>query len=299
LKKIDLHIHSTASDGTLSPTEIIAAAASAELAAVALTDHDTTDGIDEFMAAGKAHPEMLTIPGIEISTLFDGREVHIVGLFIDHHNPKLLEFMKRIQGERHDRNLKLVEKLEQAGYPVSLKEVEAVSGGKIIGRPHFAQVIKEKYAFNTLQDVFENCLKRGTPGYHPRVLPWPAEAIAAIHAAGGVAVWAHPVYRNQNERSWVRRVLRKIAPEGLDAVEAYYSKFDASQTKIVIDLAKEFNLALSGGSDFHGENSPGVMPGTGFGGLEVPENLLPPLLEIAKKYILKESNPSNNDLKEE
>ena len=192
-----------------------------------------------------------------------------------------------------------MEKLEQAGYPVSLEEVEAVSGGKIIGRPHFAQVIKEKYAFNTLQDVFENCLKRGTPGYHPRVLPWPAEAIAAIHAAGGVAVWAHPVYRNQNERSWVRRVLRKIAPEGLDAVEAYYSKFDATQTRIVIELAKEFNLALSGGSDFHGENSPGVMPGTGFGGLEVPENLLPPLLEIAKKYILKQSDPSNKDLKEE
>ncbi|MFA6102292.1 MAG: PHP domain-containing protein [Victivallaceae bacterium] len=299
MKKIDLHMHSTASDGTFPPAEIVAAAAAAELAAVALTDHDTTDGIDEFMAAGRAHPEMLTIPGIEISTLFDGREVHIVGLFIDHHNPGLIGFIKRIQGERHDRNLKLVEKLEGAGYPVTMDEVTAVSGGKIIGRPHFAQVIREKYAFNTLQDVFENCLKRGTPGYYPRVLPQPAEAIKAIHAAGGIAVWAHPVYRNQNERSWVRRVLRKIAPEGLDAVEAYYSKFDANQTRIMTELAKEFNLALSGGSDFHGENSPGVMPGTGFGGLDVPENLLQPLLEIAKKYILKQSDTSNKDLKEE
>ncbi|MEI8244705.1 MAG: PHP domain-containing protein [Lentisphaerota bacterium] len=299
MKKIDLHMHSTASDGTFSPGEVVGMAAAAGLAAAALTDHDTTDGIDEFMAAGRAYPEMLTIPGIEISTLFDGREVHITGLFIDHHNPGLIEFIKRIQGERHDRNLKLVEKLGLAGYPVSMDEVTAVSGGKIIGRPHFAQVIKDKYAFNTLQDVFENCLKRGTPGFHPRVLPQPAEAISAIHAAGGVASWAHPVYRNQNERSWLRRVLRKLAPEGLDAVEAYYSKFDAGQTKVVTELAKEFNLALTGGSDFHGENSPGVMPGTGFGGLEVPENLLPPLLEIAKKYILKQSDASNQELKEE
>jgi hypothetical protein len=295
LKKIDLHAHSAASDGTFSPSEIVAAAVAAELAAVALTDHDTTDGIDEFMAAGKAHPEMLTIPGIEISTLFEGREVHIVGLFIDYHNPELLTFIRRIQGERHDRNLKLMEKLEQSGYPVSIDDVKAVSGGKIIGRPHFAQVIKEKYAFNTLQDVFENCLKRGAPGYHPRILPQPAEAINAIHAAGGIAVWAHPVYRNRNERSWVRRVLRKIAPEGIDAVEAYYSKFDANQTRIMTELAREFNLALSGGSDFHGENSPGVR----FGDLDVPENLLPPLLEIAKKYILKQSDTSNKNLKEE
>ena len=299
MKKIDLHMHSTASDGTFPPAQVAEMAAAAGLAAAALTDHDTTDGIDEFMAAGRAHPEMLTIPGIEISTLFDGREVHIVGLFIDHHNLGLIKFIQRIQGERHDRNLKLVEKLGLAGYSVSLDEVEAISGGKIIGRPHFAQVIKEKYGFNTLQDVFENCLKRGTPGFHPRVLPQPAEAINAIHAAGGVTIWAHPVYRHQNERSWLRRVLRKLAPEGLDAVEAYYSKFDASQTKVVIELAKEFNLALAGGSDFHGENSPGVTPGDGFGGLEVPENLLPPLLEIAKKYILKPSDTSNQELKEE
>ena len=290
MKKIDLHMHSTASDGTFSPSEIVAAASAANLAAIALTDHDTVDGIDEFIAAGKAHPELMVIPGIEISTYFEGREVHIVGLFIDHHNPQLLEFMKKIQGDRHERNMKLVEKLELAGYPVSIDEVTAVSGGKIIGRPHFAQVIKEKFAFENLQSVFECCLKRGTPGYHPRVLPQPPETIAAIHAAGGIAVWAHPVYRNQGEKAWGRRVLKQIAPAGLDAIEAYYSKFDSNQTRSMLELAQEFNLALSGGSDFHGENSPGVLPGVGFGELDVPENLLAPLLELRNKYILKQSD---------
>ncbi len=295
MKTIDLHMHSKASDGTFSPSELVAAAAAAQLSAAALTDHDTTDGIDEFIAAGKAYPEMLTIPGIEISTLFEGRELHIIGLFIEHHHPELLRFIKKLQSERHDRNLMLVEKLGKAGYPVSIEEVTAVSSGKIIGRPHFAQVIKEKYAFNTLQDVFENCLRRGAPGYHPRVLPQPAEAINAIHTAGGVAVWAHPVYRNQNERYWGRRVLKKLGPAGIDAVEAYYSKFDAKQTRIMTELAMEFNLAISGGSDFHGENSPGIMPGTGFGGLEIPENLLAPLLALARKYILKHSDINNQE----
>ncbi len=296
MKKIDLHMHSTASDGTFSPSAIVAAASEANLAAIALTDHDTVDGIDEFVAAGKAHPELLAIPGIEISTYFEGREVHIVGLFIDHRNPQLLEFMKQIQTDRHDRNMKLIEKLELAGYPVLLSEVEAVSGGKIIGRPHFARVIKEKFAFENLQSVFECCLKRGTPGYHPRVLPRPDVTIAAIHAAGGVAVWAHPVYRNQSEKAWGRRVLKQIAPAGLDAIEAYYSKFDAGQTRMMTELAQEFNLAISGGSDFHGENSPGILPGVGTGDLDVPENLLPPLLELRKKYILNQSDENASSI---
>ncbi len=287
MKKIDLHLHSSVSDGTLPPVELIDLAASAGLAAVALTDHDTTAGIPEFIQAAAKHPEILAIPGVEISCMLEHREIHILGLFIEWENLVLGEFLTKIRADRHERNLAVIERLAATGYKVSLEEIQSVSRGEVIGRPHFAKVIKDKYGFNTLQDVFDCCLKRGRPGYCPRRLPSPAETIAAIHAANGIAVWAHPIYRNHNEKSWGRRGLNALAPLGLDGVEAYYTLFNGEQTKILLHLAAEFNLVVSGGSDFHGDNSPGVLPGVGNGGLDIPFSLLEHMIARKKALIQK------------
>ena len=141
----------------------------------------------------------------------------------------------------------------------------------------------ENYGFPTMQSVFDKLLKRGCPAYVQRTLPDPVRAFEAIHAAGGVAVWAHPVYRERNERAWARRVMKRFAPLGLDAVEGYYSLFGPHETELVTELAAAYRLALSGGSDYHGLNSPNLRIGVGAGGLRVPESLLAPLKECLPK----------------
>ena len=281
---IDLHTHSTASDGSTPPGELPALAAAAGLTAIALTDHDTIGGIAEFLEAGKAFPELETIPGVELSCQYCSREMHIVGLFLDPENEEFLEYLDRQKAERMERAERIRTRLTSLGYPVSWEDLRLAGAGESPGRPHFARVLVEKYGFSDLQAVFQKLLKRGAGAYVPRQLPPPNEAIQAIHAAGGVAVWAHPVYREKNERAWVRRILRKFAPElvGLDGIEAYYSLFGPGETALVTEIAGVYNVALSGGSDFHGENTPNLQIGAGAGKLRVPDELLP-LLKMRKR----------------
>jgi 3',5'-nucleoside bisphosphate phosphatase len=276
---IDLHTHSTASDGTFTPSKLAALAVERGLKAVALTDHDTVDGIAEFMA-GAAENSIRLIPGVEVSSIFNKRELHLVGLFLDIENRQLLDLLAQIRRDREYRNLIIVQRVCDMGYEISYDEVMAEAGGDVVGRPHFAGVLMRKYDFSSRQAVFDACLKRGTRGYVPRKLPQPQQVIEVIHAAGGCVVWGHPIYRDKGERSFMRRVLKTLVPAGLDAVEAYYSNFSPAQECIVKDLADEFNLALSGGSDFHGANIPDIELGTGYGELNVPDELLD---ELAKR----------------
>lgn len=285
---IDLHVHSVYSDGTDEPAVLIDLAVVAGLSAIALTDHDTVAGIDEFMAAADKIPGLQAIPGVEISSHDNGREIHLVGLFIDHRSGVLLEFLTGIQHCRHNRNLQIAEKLAALGYGIDLESLADCSN-TVIGRPHFAQALIEKYEFTTSGEVFDRLLKRGAPAFVPRYMPPTGEVINVIHMAGGIAVWAHPIYRDQKERSWARRLLRKMVPEKLDAVEAFYSGFSTYQTQIMLDFAAEFDLAVSGGSDYHGERYQEVKLGTGDGNLKVPKNLIPPLLQRTQRYILAES----------
>ncbi|MCF6175312.1 MAG: PHP domain-containing protein [Victivallaceae bacterium] len=270
---IDLHTHSTASDGTFTPRQVAGLAVEHGLKAVALTDHDTVDGITEFMA-GATGNNIRLIPGVEISAIFNKRELHMVGLFVDTENRQLLDLLAQIRRDREYRNLIIVQRVCDMGYEISYDEVMAEAGGDVVGRPHFAGVLMRKYDFSSRQAVFDACLKRGTRGYVPRKLPQPQQVIEAVHAAGGCVVWGHPIYRDKGERSFMRRVLKVLVPVGLDAVEAYYSSFSPAQESIVKDLADEFNLALSGGSDFHGANIPEIELGTGYGELNVPDELL-------------------------
>ncbi len=273
---IDLHTHSYCSDGTCSPTELVKLASSIGLKAIALTDHDTAVGLAEFKQATEQFPEVEVIGGVEISSRFCGREMHIVGLWVDDTCPELSRFLANMRQERARRNEEIRLKLNHLGYIVSWDDPEFsdIPDAGSIGRPHFARVLMRKYNFPTPQSVFDKLLKRGCPAYVPRKLVAPAEAISVIHAAGGVAIWAHPIYRERNERAWARRIMKQFKPLGLDAIEAYYSQFGPVETKMLIELAKEFDFALSGGSDFHGENSPGITLGRGGGKLQVPAEIL-------------------------
>lgn len=275
LEYIDLHTHSSCSDGTLTPAEIFSLARSINLAAVALTDHDTVSGIPEFLAAAKEYPECEAIPGVELACSFMSREVHIVGLFINPAGSKLREFIEDARQERMRRNRDLLVKLSLLGYKLD-PAMPQFAGLPLdgVGRPHFAAALMEHYNFPHPRMVFEKLLGRNRPAYIPRRLPEPQRAIEAIHDAGGVAVWAHPVRREANERAFLKRAARKLCNMGLDAIEGYYSMFSSVETAMVTEVAGSLDLAVSGGSDFHGANSPDVILGFGAGGLRVPVGLL-------------------------
>ena len=286
LNIIDLHTHSTYSDGTDTPQELIHTASEKGLSALALTDHDTVAGVPEFMLEGKNHPGLLTIPGVEISTLYSRREIHILGLFIDHSNALLQEFLSDIQSKRQRRNELMASKLSSLGYDTDIETVRELAKGEIVGRPHFASHLLKNYDFEDFQDIFDKLLKRGAPAFVPRSLPSPLKAIEVIHNAGGIAVWAHPIYRKSKERSWCRRILKELVPAGLDAIEAYYTQFNEQQTRIIKELAAEFNIALAGGSDYHGSHHPDIFIGTGYGELHVPADILPELQRRADEVKL-------------
>lgn len=283
---IDLHTHSTFSDGTCTPSEILAIAAENGLSGVALTDHDTTDGIPEFLESSRKYPELQAVPGVELSTRYGARELHIVGLFIDHTSPVMQEYLTQERLRRLKRNRDMKVKLALLGYPLNDDEPAFAAAGGMsanLGRPHFAQALMEKFGFPDLRTVFDKLLGNNKPGYIPRETVSPREAITAIHAAGGLAVWAHPIYRDRNERAYVRRVSRKLSALGLDAIEGYYSLFGPPETQLVTEVAAQFDLLLSGGSDFHGARSPNISLGCGAGKLHVPAELLVKLKERSQR----------------
>ena len=277
---IDLHVHSTASDGLTPPGELPGLAVKVGLSAVALTDHDTVDGVAEFLRAAEAFPSLTAIPGVELSTQYCSREMHIVGLFVDPGNGEFQSFLAEQRRERAARAERMRARLTGLGYPITQEELHDVCGNDCPGRPHFAEILVRKFGFADLPAVFDKLLKNGAPGYVPRSLPPPAAAIRAIHAAGGIAVWAHPVYRERNEFAFARRILRKLsAPAiGLDAVEGYYSLFGPNETAMIVGLAADYGVAVSGGSDYHGRDDQKIFLGTGAGKLRVPDELLPALM---------------------
>lgn len=269
-KLIDLHLHSTSSDGSYSPSELVDLADSIGLKVIALTDHDTVSGIPEFMQYGEKFPELITVPGVEVSVDFGGKELHIVGLFIDHTCKELTDLLCEIRKNRNARNEQMVKKLQEMGYDITLSEVLETAGGESVGRPIFAKILIEKGYFSEPQDVFDKCLKRGAPAYCSRVLPSPKDAIAKIHDAGGLAIWAHPLHRSQTDRSYLRKTLHELIQHQIDGIEAFYTSFTSSQTKAVEEVAYEFSIAVSGGTDFHGTNQTGIDMGSGRGDLAVP-----------------------------
>lgn len=282
-KYIDLHLHSNASDGSYTPSELVDLANSLNLGAIALTDHDTLSGLSEFMEYGKKFPGILTVPGVEISVDFVGKELHILGLFIDYNFQPLEDLLCEIRKNRNARNELIIHKLQEMGYDITLQEVLDAAGGESVGRPIFAKILIEKGHFNEPQDVFDQCLKRGAPAYCSRVLPSPKQAIEKIHEAGGLAIWAHPLHRAQTDRSYLRKTLTELMQYQIDGIEALYTSFTSSQTKAITEVAYEFSMPISGGTDFHGTNQTGISMGTGTGNLKIPFSIYESLYRLYQK----------------
>ncbi len=244
---IDLHIHSTNSDGSWTPAEIVKRAVKYELAAIAITDHDTVSGIPEALESIQ-NTGIDFVPGIEISTKWCHGRMHILGYFIDHNSSYLAELSKKMKQAREERITRTCDKLAAIGKPVSPELVfEMAKNSSSIGRPHIANAMVKMGYVPTLQRAFDLYLSYGKPGYVPRWSPEPKEAIDIIHGAGGIAVVAHcGVTEGCMEQ------LDKVIALGIDGVEVYYPSHKPHQIEKLIAIAKEHNLAITGGSDCHG-----------------------------------------------
>ena len=281
MNRIDLHLHTTHSDGSLRPAEVLARAKQADVSAVAITDHDITTGIPEAMAAGAALG-IEVVPGVEISS-FDGKsELHILGYCLDWQDPQLNGRLAILRNSRHRRNPLIIERLRTVGLDVTYEEVRALAGTESVGRPHIAQLLMQKHYVTSAKEAFDRYLAEGKPAYVARELPVPAEAIRWIREAKGVAVLAHPTWIKTSDEG-LRDCVQALKEAGLGGIEVHYSTHSKSQTASYLDLARHLGLLITGGSDFHGITKPDIDVGSGRGDLKVNPRLLAPLKEAAAR----------------
>lgn len=241
----DLHVHTNASDGLLRPEEIVARAKEAGLEVVAITDHDTTAGIERALAAGR-DLGVEVIPGIEISTEWQDEEVHILGYYIDYRFAGLQERLAKRREGRVRRAKKILDRLAEMGLEVSWERVAALAGGAAVGRPHIARAMVEKGYVSSIDEAFHRFLNRGAPAYVPRTPLTPGQAVQIVREAGGAPVLAHP---GLLKKRWVLNELLKI---DLVGIEVYYPEHDPATVAWLADIARARGLIATGGSDFHG-----------------------------------------------
>jgi 3',5'-nucleoside bisphosphate phosphatase len=279
MSRIDLHLHTTHSDGSLRPAEVLRLAAKASVAALAITDHDITSGIPEATAAG-LELGIEVIPGVEISS-FDGRsELHILGYCLDWQDPVLDERLATLRASRHRRNPLIIERLRGAGLDVTYEEVRALAGTESVGRPHIAQLLMQKKYVSSAKEAFDRYLAEGKAAYVARELPAPSEAIHWIRDAKGIAVLAHPTWV-KDAGDGLYPCLKALKDSGLDGLEVHYSTHSKSQTANYLEFAQRLGLLVTGGSDYHGVTKPDIEVGYGRGDLRVNPRLLEPLKAAA------------------
>lgn len=273
MKLCDLHTHSTCSDGTLTPTQLVELALEKNLAAVALTDHNTVAGLPEFLEAARG-TELEAVPGIEFSVDYGDIELHILGLFVkpEHYGP-ITERVEDMLRRKEQSNIDLVKNLEQAGIFLSYEDIKAATTTGQVNRALIAAEMLRKGYVGSIQEAFSKYLKQSHGYYNPPKRPDAFETIRFIRSLGAVAVWAHP-FLNLKTESAVRKFLPEACEAGLQGMEVFYPKFDENQTALALQLVKEFGLQPSGGSDFHGENKPDIQLGSGKGSLFLPITLL-------------------------
>ncbi len=253
----DLHTHSTVSDGTFSPFEVIALADRKRLAGIALTDHDTTDGLAAAASAAEAFPELRFIPGVEVSAVSASGTLHILGLCIDPSSAALKALLARLRLARDERNPKMIAKLQSLGLDVTMADVlaEARAGDpadRVVSRAHMAAALVRKALARDITDAFGRYIGAGAAGYVEKDRLSPGEVIAGIHGAGGLALVAHPVQLGFGNFAECERMVRSLIGDGLDGIEVYHSQHNDLQVRFFLDMARRFGLAVSGGSDFHG-----------------------------------------------
>ena len=269
---IDLHTHSIFSDGSMTPEELVAVGAAAKLTALALTDHDTTEGLPRFLAATQ-QSAIYGVTGVEISADHHPGALHMLGYLFDPTHAGLQEKLAQLRAGRTERNRKILRQLQALGLELTWDEVHALAGGEVVGRPHFARAMIARGHVKDKDEAFAKFLARGRPAYAERFRLSPADSIRMIRAAGGVAVLAHPCSLKLGQKA-LRALLLELRAAGLEGVEVYHSEHNPSQTKLFHRLASDLGLAITGGSDFHGALMPDIKIGRGFGGLRVGDELL-------------------------
>lgn len=270
---VDLHVHTSASDGVLTPSEIVRYAKSKGLQTIAITDHDTIEGLEEGLLEGEKIG-FEVIPGIEISAEHSPGSMHLLGYFLDIHHPLLRGKLDYLQKARAERNPKIIENLNRLGVRIDYAEVVKASGGGQVGRPHFAQVLLEKGYVRSFQEAFERFLKKGAPAYVDKVRFKPKEAISFIREAGGVAVLAHPKTLGMNGSIALEKIVFELMGDGLKGIEVFYpehSPLEVAQFKV---LAERYGLLLTGGTDYHGIEKEELDLGVGRGGMRLPYSLV-------------------------
>ncbi len=277
MRRIDLHTHSTCSDGSYSVHELIDYAHEKELSAIALTDHDTIDGVEEAVNYGKEkYPDMEVIPGIEFSTVNEGKDVHVVGLYVDYTDQKLKDRLATFKNARVERNIKMCKKLTEGGIPISYDELTEAFPDTTITRAHYAKFMLEKGYIKSRQEAFDRYIGDNCPYFVPRENITPEMAIECILENGAVPILAHPVIYHMSDAKLEALVVR-LKEVGLKGLEAIYTTYEAYEERQMKELAAKHGLLVSGGSDFHGSNKVGIDLGVGYGSLFVPEDLLPPI----------------------
>lgn len=248
MKKADLHIHTTASDGKYSPCDIVQLAIIKELNLISITDHDTIDGIDDAVNKSKEYNDLLVIPGIELSTLYNDSEVHLLGYFIDYKNKKIINLTEEIKEYRYHRAEQIVNKLQNLDVNITFDEVLEESKSENIGRPHIARVLVNKNYVKDISEAFNKYIGKGNRAFVDRYKLSLKKGIEIIHQCNGIAILAHPILLDVD----INDILNKF---NVDGIEVYHSKHTKENSNKYLKLAKSKNLYITGGSDFHGDKS--------------------------------------------
>jgi predicted metal-dependent phosphoesterase TrpH len=279
VSRVDLHVHSTASDGKYAPEEIVRKAAALGIRYLSITDHDSVAGIEPAVKAARAFPRLTFIPGVEVSTDVAEGEIHILGYFIDYTRQELAATLKRFRTSREVRARGMVDKLGNMGVAIDWQRVREIAGAGAIGRPHIAQAMLEKGYVASFKEAFDKYIGRDGPAYVEREKMTPEEAVALILRSGGLPVLAHPFTVKDMEK-WVA-VLGKA---GLVGIEAYYKDNTPEDTEAVLKMAEKHGLIVTGGTDFHGiEGAGDVM----LGSVDVPVKVARMLINLATKLGVK------------
>ena len=279
-RMIDIHVHSSASDGTFAPSDLLAEAKKAGLCAMALTDHDTMDGIEEAQRAAQELGIEL-VPGVEISTEYNGREIHVLGYYVSQESPRLKAMLEEFRDFRATRNVRMVERLREEGFSITMEQLREKFPDSVLTRAHMSRFLCETGQLPDTRTAFSKYLGENCCCYIDRPKISPVDAVELIREAGGLAVLAHPVLCNLPDEELLQ-MIGEMKQAGMCGLEAVYSENTADDEAHMKKLAEEFGLCITGGSDFHGKNKPDIQLGKGKGNLHIPYAYLQSLKELQK-----------------
>lgn len=279
MAKVDLHIHTTASDGKHTPAEIVRKAGELGLEVIAITDHDTVEGIPSALESARSYPALRVIPAVELSTDVPNGEIHILGYFIDYADEEFRASLEKMRNSRVERARKMVENLSRMGVRLEWRRVQEIAGGGALGRPHIAQAMLEKGYISSLQDAFRNYIGHGGPAYVERDKLTPVEAVKLILKADGLPVLAHPLTAGD-----VAGTIVELKAVGLVGMEVYYASYSFEDINLLLGMAYQHGLIATGGTDYHGIDETSE---TMIGGTNVPARAPEQLVALAVQRGLK------------